>query len=92
MRTPNDQPADSLPTLGSPIRPAAAPAHAWSPTETKGIERNPAGQVRTVSPEPKAYTAPAAAPAAAPEPAPSTLSAEELKGIADADSADWLEW
>lgn len=60
MRTNPDTPADTLPTLGAPLRdakPAAAPVPV-----SPGVVRNADGTLATNAPPPPIYTAPAPAP------------------------------
>lgn len=58
MRTPTDNPTDTLGNLGAPIRPAA-PAPAPRPTDTPGILKQPDGRLETqipLSPVPRAHS------------------------------------
>jgi len=52
MRGPNDNAADQLGSLGPAIKQHPKPSDTWKPTDTKGIERNDKGELRT-STEPK---------------------------------------
>lgn len=81
MRTSPDTSADTLPTLGAPIKPAAKPAPAPTPV-APGVLRGADGKVHTDLPEPS-WAAPVY-----------VLSPEELAGLDDAQAAiaDWLHF
>lgn len=69
MRTNPDTSADTLPPLGSPIKPAATPAPAPQKTGTPGVLQGPDGKLHTDLPEPS-WAAPSCVAEKPAEPAP----------------------
>jgi len=47
MRSTPDNATDPLGSIGQPIKQQPKPSEAWKPTDTKGIERNDKGELRT---------------------------------------------